>query len=191
MDEIPLMPKEQHERLQQRQQPDVAALWDILDAVKDPEIPALSLWDLGVLRDIRRLQDKAQEGLQEGLQETVQIIITPTYSGCPAMDAIRVDIEAALAAAGIAQVEVKTQLAPAWTTEWLSANGQQKLRNYGIAPPDDGEADAEGLTPLANVRCPHCGSHDSHCISEFGSTACKALFRCNACSEPFDYFKKI
>ncbi len=179
MDQISLMPKEQHERLQQRQQVDVAAIWDILDAVKDPEIPALSIWDLGVLRDV------------SVAQELVRVTITPTYSGCPAMDAIRADIETALLDAGIGRVEVKTQLAPAWSSEWMSANGQEKLRNYGIAPPQDGENDDEGLAPLANVRCPHCGSHNSHCISEFGSTACKALFRCNDCSEPFDYFKRI
>ena len=177
--QISLMPKEQHDRLLQRQQSDVAALWDILDAVKDPEIPALTIWDLGVLRDV------SQQAGQ------VQVVITPTYSGCPAMDTIRADIEAALALAGIDRVEVKTQLAPAWTTDWMSANGRAKLRDYGIAPPDDGENDEDGLTPLANVRCPHCGSHNSQAVSEFGSTACKALFRCNDCLEPFDYFKKI
>lgn len=179
MNQIPVMAIDQYERQQQRQQPDVKELWDILDAVKDPEIPALSLWDLGVLRDISRQP------------EQVQVIITPTYSGCPAMDSIQADIEAELAAAGFDRVEVKTQLAPAWSTDWMSLKGREKLRNYGIAPPEDGETCEEGLTPMANVRCPHCGSHDSQCISEFGSTACKALFRCNACSEPFDYFKSI
>ena len=179
MEPISLMPTEQYQRQQQRQQADVAALWDILDAVKDPEVPALSIWDLGVLRAVN---------LEQG---RVRITIPPTYSGCPAMDTIHADILAALAAAGITQVQIKTQLAPAWSSEWMSAKGQQKLRNYGIAPPEDGDNDAEGLMPLANVRCPHCGSQDSQCISEFGSTACKALFRCNSCCEPFDYFKRI
>jgi len=179
MNQISLMPKEQHQRLLQRQQSEVSVIWDLLDAVKDPEIPALSIWDLGVLRDVSREQGR------------VLVTITPTYSGCPAKNTICADIKSVLAASGITWVEVKTQLAPAWSTEWMSAKGQQSLRDYGIAPPDDGEADAEGLMPLAGVRCPHCGSHDSQSISEFGSTSCKALFRCNACCEPFDYFKRI
>lgn len=178
MNQIPLMPKDQHDRLQQRQQAEVAPLWDILDSVCDPEIPALSLWDLGVIRDVQRQAER------------IQVTITPTYSGCPAMDAMRDDIRAALVAAGHDQVDIRTQLAPAWSTDWLSAKGAEKLRAYGIAPPEDGDSD-DGLTPEAAVACPHCGSRHTRCISEFGSTACKALFQCNDCSEPFDYFKKI
>ncbi|MEH6470295.1 MAG: 1,2-phenylacetyl-CoA epoxidase subunit PaaD [Halopseudomonas sp.] len=172
------MPKELHQRLQQRQQPEVAALWDILDEVKDPEIPALSIWDLGVLRNVERFED-----------ETL-ITITPTYSGCPAMDTIADDIKAALAAQGITPIRVKTQLAPAWTTDWMSEKGRDKLRNYGIAPPEK-DASEDGLTPEAHIACPHCGSRHTQRISEFGSTACKALFQCQDCSEPFDYFKQI
>jgi ring-1,2-phenylacetyl-CoA epoxidase subunit PaaD len=178
MNQIPLMPRELHERLQQRRQSAHASLWDLLDAVKDPEIPALSLWDLGVLRDIQR----------QGSE--VQVTITPTYSGCPAVDAMADDIRAALIAAGFEQVRVKTQLAPAWTTDWMSARGREKLRAYGIAPPEDGDSD-DGLTPETAVACPHCGSRETRRISEFGSTACKALFRCGDCDEPFDYFKKL
>ncbi|MFT6916582.1 MAG: ring-1,2-phenylacetyl-CoA epoxidase subunit PaaD [Motiliproteus sp.] len=178
MNQISLMPKEQHDRLLQRQQANVEQLWIILDAVTDPEIPALSLWDLGVLRDVCR----------EG--ETIRVTITPTYSGCPAMDAMRTDIAAALAEAGFAQIKIDTQLAPAWTTDWMSSKGREKLRNYGIAPPEESDSD-DYSTPEADITCPHCGSQNSRRISEFGSTACKALFQCNECSEPFDYFKRI
>ncbi len=177
MQRIPLINQAQQQRMALRNQPDTAALWQILDAVKDPEIPALSIWDLGVLQDI------------ELDQETVRVTITPTYSGCPAMDTIADDIRAALSAEGISPVQVRTRLAPAWTTDWLSDKGREQLRSYGIAPPE--QTGADELTPEAGIRCPHCGSEHTRRISEFGSTACKALFRCNDCSEPFDYFKQI
>lgn len=179
MNEISLMPEEQYQRLQQRNAPDVKALWDVLDQVKDPEVPVLTIWDLGILRDIQREGDQ------------VLVTITPTYSGCPAMDNISTDITTALNDAGFTDVKVKTSLSPAWSSEWMSPEGRRKLRNYGIAPPEDAELDEDGLTPDAHAQCPHCSSRNTRRVSEFGSTACKALFQCNDCNEPFDYFKKI
>lgn len=179
MSEIPLMPEEEYRRLQQRDTSDVKELWDLLDDVKDPEIPALSIWDLGILRDIERQGD------------CIIVTITPTYSGCPAMDTITEDVKAALKARGYESVEVKMQLSPAWSSEWMSQAGRRKLRNYGVAPPEDADASEDGLTPDAHALCPHCGSRDTRLLSEFGSTACKALFQCQACKENFDYFKKI
>ncbi|SIQ10442.1 1,2-phenylacetyl-CoA epoxidase subunit PaaD [Marinobacterium stanieri] len=179
MNEISLMPEEQYQRLQQRNAAEVKELWDLLDQVKDPEVPVLSIWDLGILRDVERDGDR------------IVVTITPTYSGCPAMNTITDDVIAALKANGYDDVEVKTKLSPAWSSEWMSPEGRRKLRNYGIAPPEDAELDEDGLTPDAHAQCPHCGSRDTRRISEFGSTACKALFQCNDCNEPFDYFKKI
>lgn len=179
MNEISLMAEEHYQRLQQRNADDVKVLWDLLDAVKDPEVPALSIWDLGILRDIQRNGDQ------------IIIIITPTYSGCPAMDNIRTDVIQCLNDNGYADVTVNMSLSPAWSSEWMSPEGRTKLRQYGIAPPEDAELDADGLTPDAHAACPHCGSRNTHRVSEFGSTACKALFQCDDCGEPFDYFKKI
>ncbi|MBA2777962.1 1,2-phenylacetyl-CoA epoxidase subunit PaaD [Billgrantia kenyensis] len=179
MNEIPLMPEEEYHRLQQRSTSEMKELWDLLDEVKDPEIPALSIWDLGILRDIER----------QG--EHIIVTITPTYSGCPAMDTITEDVKAALNARGYESVEVKLQLSPAWSSEWMSPEGRRKLRDYGVAPPEDAADSEDGLTPDAHTLCPHCGSRDTRLISEFGSTACKALFQCQACKETFDYFKKI
>ncbi|WP_372598310.1 1,2-phenylacetyl-CoA epoxidase subunit PaaD [Amphritea sp.] len=179
MSEISLMPEEQYQRLQQRSAADVRELWDLLDAVKDPEVPALSIWDLGILRDIQRHN------------EQVVVTITPTYSGCPAMDNISTDVVSLLNANGYSDVTVKLALSPAWSSEWMSAEGRKKLREYGIAPPEDAELDDDGLTPDAHAACPHCSSRNTRRVSEFGSTACKALFQCDDCGEPFDYFKKI
>jgi len=179
MNEISLMPEEQYQRLQQRSAADVRELWDLLDAVKDPEVPALSIWDLGILRDIQRHK------------EQVVVTITPTYSGCPAMDNISTDVASLLNANGYSDVTVKLVLSPAWSSEWMSAEGRKKLREYGIAPPEDAELDEDGLTPDAHAACPHCSSRNTRRVSEFGSTACKALFQCDDCGEPFDCFKKI
>ncbi|MCR8924445.1 phenylacetate-CoA oxygenase subunit PaaJ [Dasania sp. GY-MA-18] len=179
MQQIPVMPHEQYQRLQLRRNSPCAELWDLLDEVKDPEIPVLSLWDLGVLRDVRREDD------------TVQVTITPTYSGCPAMDVMREDIEILLRQNGIKKFTVKTVLAPAWTTDWMTEKGRAQLRDYGIAAPNDVQCQSGKETPEANVRCPHCGSSHTDRVSEFASTACKALFQCRDCSEPFDYFKNI
>ncbi|MBQ0756232.1 MAG: phenylacetate-CoA oxygenase subunit PaaJ [Amphritea sp.] len=179
MNEISLMPAEQYQRLQQRNAADVKELWDLLDMIKDPELPVLSIWDLGILRDIKRDGDR------------ITVTITPTYSGCPAMDNIRTDVEKALNDAGYQEVTVNMSLSPAWSSEWMSPEGRKNLREYGIAPPEDADLDEDGLTPEAHAQCPHCRSRNTRRISEFGSTACKALFQCNDCNEPFDYFKKI
>ena len=183
---IPMKSSLQYEREKFRSNSQVPHLWALLDAVKDPEIPVLSLWDIGILKDI------SQHG------QGVTVTITPTYSGCPAMDVIREDITAALMSDGIAQVKVELELTPAWTTDWMTSKGREQLRGYGIAPPDDvvdpmhGHlAHAVELTETTQVRCPHCGSHETRMVSEFSSTACKALFQCNDCSEPFDLFKHI
>ncbi len=149
-------------------------------AVADPEIPVLSIADLGVLRDVR----------VDG--ERVVVDITPTYSGCPAMDAIRDDIILALTADGFADVVVRLVLSPAWTTDWMSEDGRRKLVEYGIAPPSGRAAHREGpIRVTLTVKCPRCGSLDTREVSRFGSTSCKALFECHACLEPFDHFKVI
>ena len=150
---------------------DIDQLWSLLEQITDPEIPVISIRELGILRDIRL----------EG--DTVAVVITPTYSGCPAMREIRQDISKLLNTAGYTKVIVETQLSPAWTTDWITAEGAQKLHDYGIAPPQS--------RGQANIRCPLCSSDNTKLISEFGSTACKALYKCNACLEPFDYFKCI
>jgi len=153
--------------------------------VPDPEVPVLTIDDLGVLRDV-------------AVDETgrVRVTLTPTYSGCPAMDAIADDVRARLAAAGHRDVEVGFVLSPAWTTEWMSGDGRRKLLDYGIAPPSgrapvgSGGAPAGPVPVPLSVRCPQCGSPDTRELSRFGSTACKALWRCQACREPFDRFKE-
>jgi ring-1,2-phenylacetyl-CoA epoxidase subunit PaaD len=144
--------------------------------VVDPEIPVLTIEDLGILRDIRL----------DG--ETIEVAITPTYTGCPAMNMIALEIETALAAAGLAPVRVRLVMSPAWTTDWMSEAGRQKLRDYGIAPPPPGSG-RRALFGEARVVCPRCGSSRTETISEFGSTACKSLHRCLDCREPFDAFK--
>lgn len=152
--------------------------WRIAASVPDPEVPVLTIEDLGVLRAV------ALDG------DRVQVDITPTYSGCPAMDTIRDDVVLALTAAGFDDVEVRLVLSPAWTTDWMSDAGRQKLTSYGIAPPTGRAAVASGPIRLAlSVRCPQCGSLDTREVSRFGSTSCKALYECRACLEPFDHFK--
>jgi ring-1,2-phenylacetyl-CoA epoxidase subunit PaaD len=146
--------------------------------VADPEIPVLSIADLGVLRDVRMSGDR------------VEAVITPTYSGCPAMNTIALNVEFALEEAGFRNPKITTVLSPAWTTDWMTEAGKEKLRAYGIAPPQ-GKAGRRALFGEDKVTCPHCGSSETQRISEFGSTACKALWRCRACAEPFDYFKCI
>lgn len=152
--------------------------WRIAAAVPDPEVPVLTIEDLGVLRSVR--VDGA----------AVHVDITPTYSGCPAMDTIRDDVVLALTAAGYAPVEVSLVLSPAWTTEWMSDAGMHKLERFGIAPPTGRSAVGSGPIRLAlSVRCPQCGSLDTREVSRFGSTSCKALYECRSCLEPFDHFK--
>ncbi len=150
-----------------------------LAEVTDPEIPVLTIEDLGVLRDV---------AVEDG---RVVVTITPTYSGCPAMDEIRADIRTALARHGVDDVEVRTVLSPAWTTDWMSDDGRRKLAQYGIAPPTR-SADGPVLVPLGRrpaVACPQCGSDDTEELTRFASTSCKSMWRCRACREPFDHFK--
>ena len=152
-------------------------IWDLLEEVSDPEVPVLSVVDLGVVRDVY---------IEE---EWVHITITPTYSGCPAMKTMEDDIRKKLAENKLEKVVVNTVLSPAWTTDWLSENGRIKLKEYGIAPPEN-EVDKSVLfSEPTKVPCPKCDSTDTRMISQFGSTACKAHYRCNSCQEPYDYFK--
>ncbi|WP_421710152.1 1,2-phenylacetyl-CoA epoxidase subunit PaaD [Algihabitans sp.] len=161
--------------------PELADLWRTLEAVVDPEIPVLTIADLGLLRDA-----------EIGPEGAVTVTITPTYSGCPAMNMIESEIKRVLGEAGYATVAVKSVLHPAWTTDWLSEAGREKLRAYGIAPPETGSPSKKALFGAEpEVACPHCGSKETEQVSAFGSTACKALWRCRSCLEPFDYFKCI
>ena len=154
------------------------AAWRIAASVPDPEVPVLTIEDLGVLRAV------------EVDGTSVHVDITPTSSGCPAMDTIRDDVILALTAAGFDEVEVRLVLSPAWTTDWMTEAGKTKLAAYGIAPPSGRAAVSTGPIRLSlSVRCPRCGSLDTREVSHFGSTSCKALFECRACLEPFDHFK--
>jgi ring-1,2-phenylacetyl-CoA epoxidase subunit PaaD len=150
--------------------------WNAAAEVVDPEIPVLTIADLGVLRDVAVTDGR------------VEVAITPTYSGCPAMNMIGLEIELALAREGFRHSTVRTVLSPAWTTDWMSDDGRRKLREYGIAPPQAGSG-RRALFGEQQVACPQCGSENTEVLSEFGSTSCKALWRCMDCREPFDYFK--
>jgi ring-1,2-phenylacetyl-CoA epoxidase subunit PaaD len=150
--------------------------WNAASQVVDPEIPVLTIADLGVLRDV---------AVSDG---RVEVAITPTYSGCPAMNMIALEIEVALEREGIRNPKVRTVLSPAWTTDWMSDDGRRKLQEYGIAPPQAGSG-RRALFGEQRVACPRCGSVETEVLSEFGSTSCKALWRCRSCREPFDYFK--
>jgi ring-1,2-phenylacetyl-CoA epoxidase subunit PaaD len=149
-------------------------------AVLDPGVPVLSIADLGVLREVT--VDAAGR---------VIVTVTPTYSGCPAMDVIRNDVEKALQAAGFSDIEVCTVLSPAWTTDWMTDRGRQALAGYGIAPPQRRSSATGPVLVSLSVQCPQCGSPDTRELSRFGSTSCKSLWACNACLEPFDHFKAI
>ncbi len=163
----------------------IERIWQLLDSIPDPEIPVVSIRELGILRNVRQADDGC-----------IEVTITPTYSGCPAMGAITDDIAAALKTAGL-QATIVTQLAPAWTTDWMSPAAKTKLRDYGIAPP---QCSAPSTTPVqwaqrdisaaqVAVPCPRCNSSNTTETSHFASTACKALYKCLNCLEPFDYFK--
>jgi ring-1,2-phenylacetyl-CoA epoxidase subunit PaaD len=159
-------------------------IFSVLDTVKDPEVPVLSVIELGVVRDVEL--DESQG---------VTVVVTPTYSGCPAMQVIEEDILAALRARGVEQARVRTAFLPAWTTDWLSDEAKRKLEAYGIAPPGRAPIVDDDLVPLRRradvVRCPYCKSADTALRSEFGSTACKSIRFCNACHQPFEQFKAI
>ncbi|SSC68635.1 1,2-phenylacetyl-CoA epoxidase subunit PaaD [Ciceribacter selenitireducens] len=167
--------------------PETEEVWRWLGEVPDPEIPVISLTDLGIIRDV------SWDG------DTLVVAVTPTYSGCPATTVINLDIEAALKGHGIEKLRLERRLSPAWTTDWISAEGREKLRAYGIAPPIDGTAADGRLMARASrlagsnlaVACPRCGSTRTEKVSQFGSTPCKASYRCRDCLEPFDYFKCI
>ena len=156
-------------------------VYGVLNTVMDPEVPVISVVELGLVRDVAIQND------------AVTITITPTYSGCPAMREIEADIRTALLARGVRDVNVKLVLSPAWTTDWIGPEAREKLRAYGIAPP--GRAEPQGLITLTRARvpvpCPFCGSSDTRLQSEFGSTACKAIHVCNSCRQPFDEFKAL
>lgn len=160
-------------------------IWRILDTVNDPEIPVLSITDLGIVRAVVLNLSPRGESLEGA------VIITPTYTGCPAMDMIAMNIKLALLEHGYTNVKVTSVLSPAWTTDWMSEAGKEKLKAYGIAPPNPKQAvcDDRLFAKEEAVRCPHCNSVHTKRISEFGSTACKALYQCRDCKEPFDYFK--
>jgi len=162
----------------------VERAWSVLDGVLDPEVPVVSVRDLGIVRDVV----ESDAGLS--------VVVTPTYSGCPATEVIESSIVAALEAEGLGPVRVEMRRAPAWTTDWMSEKGRRRLREYGIAPP--GPVVAAATAPLRFVprpprplACPRCESHDTERIAAFGATACKALWRCRACGEPFEHFKPI
>ncbi|CCF19796.1 Phenylacetic acid degradation protein paaD [Pseudorhizobium banfieldiae] len=174
--------------MEQERKPDTEEVWRWLSDVPDPEIPVISVTDLGIVRQVNWEDD------------TLVVKVTPTYSGCPATSIINLDIENALRSHGIDRIRIERQLSPAWTSDWINADAREKLRAYGIAPPIDGTA-ADGrllgrvarLSGRSNmtVACPRCGSTNTEKISQFGSTPCKASYRCKDCLEPFDYFKCI
>lgn len=159
--------------------PAQAAIWKILDTVSDPEVPVLSVTDLGIIRDVV---------IKDG---GIEIVITPTYTGCPAMDMISMNIRIALLSHGYKNISIRQVLFPVWTTDWMSEEGKKKLKEYGIAPPNPSQqvCTSELFQQEESVQCPRCNSWRNHRISEFGSTACKSLFQCDDCKEPFDYFK--
>lgn len=148
-----------------------------LSSVTDPEVPVLTIVDLGIVRDVQINN------------EEVTIVITPTYSGCPAMDVIAMNIRMALMSHGIKKVNIENRISPAWTTDWMSEEGKKKLKQYGIAPPVRKSVSNLGLFEEDNVPCPKCGSEDTMLSSQFGPTSCKALYKCNSCLEPFEHFK--
>jgi ring-1,2-phenylacetyl-CoA epoxidase subunit PaaD len=150
--------------------PSTEEVWEWLGAIPDPEIPVITLTDLGIIRGV------------EWEDDTCVVTVTPTYSGCPATSIINLDIETALRQKGLEKIELRSQLSPAWTTDWMSENGRAKLEEYGIAPPQPAGGPA---------RCPRCGSEKLEKLSQFGSTPCKAQWRCQDCLEPFEYFKCI
>ena len=158
---------------------DIAHAWQVLEQVMDPEVPVVSVVDLGIVRAV---------GWRDG---HLHLVVTPTYSGCPATEVIERDIEQALEGAGFSAPMLERRLSPAWNTDWISQAGRERLREYGIAPPVGSASKRSLLGEAPQVACPICGSAHTERLSEFGSTACKALYRCRDCLEPFDYFKCI
>jgi ring-1,2-phenylacetyl-CoA epoxidase subunit PaaD len=155
-----------------------ARVWALLAGVPDPEIPVLSIIDLGIVREVRA-----------GADGRLRVAITPTYSGCPATAVIRSMVRSALDAGGFANAILEEVLSPPWSSDWLTAAGREKLRAFGIAPPEGAVTSPRQLLSSPRVSCPRCASLETTCVSEFGSTPCKAHYRCRSCGEPFDYFK--
>lgn len=193
MTNLPLTPAVAPDVLTPASEASLPLAWQTLESVPDPEIPVVSIRELGILRDVRVVTNNhCASG-----EKVFEIVITPTYSGCPAMQQIAEDIAAAMTRAGLGPWHIKTVLAPAWTTDWISPEAREKLRGYGIAPPTGAHAVSADTPrkitfygrPKDSVPCPHCGSTDTEVVSAFGSTACKAHYRCRTCQEPFDYFK--
>lgn len=153
--------------------------WTYLDEVADPEVPVLSIIDLGIVRDV----------FVDSAIGSVRVVITPTYSGCPAMDVIAMQIRMCLLSKGAKQVLVENQISPSWTTDWMTEKGKEKLEAYGIAPPKRKSANPLALFEEDTVTCPKCKSDDTILTSQFGATSCKALYKCNHCKEPFEHFK--
>lgn len=153
-------------------------IYDQLATVSDPEVPVLSILDLGIVREVQVTQE-----------DEVVIKITPTYSGCPAMDVIAMNIRMVLMSNGIKKITIENQLSPAWTTDWMSEDGKRKLKEYGIAPPQRKSSDPIKMFEQETIPCPRCGSVNTAMTSNFGATACKSLYKCNDCSEPFEHFK--
>lgn len=153
--------------------------WTYLDEVADPEVPVLSIIDLGIVRDV----------FVDSAIGSVRVVITPTYSGCPAMDVIAMQIRMCLLSKGAKQVLVENQISPSWTTDWMTEKGKEKLEAYGIAPPKRKSSNPLSLFEEDTVTCPKCKSDDTVLTSQFGATSCKALYKCNHCKEPFEHFK--
>jgi ring-1,2-phenylacetyl-CoA epoxidase subunit PaaD len=153
--------------------------WTYLDEVADPEVPVLSIIDLGIVRDL----------FVDSAIGSVRVVITPTYSGCPAMDVIAIQIRMCLLSKGAKQVLVENQISPSWTTDWMTEKGKEKLEAYGIAPPKRKSSNLLALFEEDTVTCPKCKSDDTVLTSQFGATSCKALYKCNHCKEPFEHFK--
>jgi ring-1,2-phenylacetyl-CoA epoxidase subunit PaaD len=178
---------------------DTASIWSLLETVNDPEVPVLSVVDLGIIRDVLVRSGSGSANVFSGgvnafsgdAETAIEVIVTPTYSGCPAMDVIRMSIRMVLLEAGYKNLRLTTVLSPAWTTEWMTEKGKEKLKAYGIAPPLPLQQTCQPMLFHREeaIECPHCHSFHTALISEFGSTACKSLYRCEDCREPFDYFK--
>lgn len=172
-----------------------AEIWTLLESVPDPEVPVLSILDLGVVRGVStslRGTKQSEDGsnpLSTSNEQSVTVTITPTYSGCPAMDMISMGIRIKLLEAGVKNIKIVNQLSPAWTTDWMSDEGKRKLKEYGIAPPLSNQIVDELFGEDHKIQCPQCDSMNTELVSQFGSTSCKALYRCLDCKEPFDYFK--
>lgn len=158
---------------------DIQKAYKVLEEVMDPEVPVVSVLDLGIVRDVSWTDGH------------LCVVVTPTYSGCPATEAIESSIREALQEAGFSHPKLSNRLDPAWTTDWITEQGRDRLKAYGIAPPVGSSSKRSLVSGVEQVECPNCGSQNTEQLSEFGSTACKSLYRCKSCLEPFDYFKCI